>query len=103
MKCTNDELLAVFMAIVDATDSAKSAHVPREAILKKVGRELGDKTNPQKCLDKLVSKGYVRPHPTKGSMTYELTDCGWRIALLIPSGKKKPDLSIRCAQQLLSS
>jgi predicted transcriptional regulator len=49
----------VLTSICKATNISKSAHVPKSYFMKK-----------------LIARGYVRQHPTRGEMTYELTNTG---------------------------
>jgi len=96
-KCSEKELEAVLIAIFDATDGSLNGHVPIEAITKKTKRYLDAKTDPTRCLRKLVAKGYVQEHPTRGSTTYQLTRCGLTAAnQILTSSNEKFDLSVKC-------
>jgi Mn-dependent DtxR family transcriptional regulator len=67
---------AVLQSICAATKISKHAHVPEHAFIKKFP---GSEREARKALKKLISQGYAQMHPTRGEMTYELTDAGWEI------------------------
>lgn len=67
---------AVLQSICKATKISKHAHVPEHAFIKKFP---GAEREARKALKKLISYGYVQMHPTRGGMTYELTDMGWKL------------------------
>ncbi|VVB63937.1 Uncharacterised protein [uncultured archaeon] len=64
---------AVLIAICRATKMSKSSHVPEKAFARKFPNE-GRLV--KKALRELIREGYVRMHPTRGEMTYELTAGG---------------------------
>lgn len=53
---------------------SKAMHLPEQAITK---RFPGAEKEARKALKKLIAKGYIGPHPTRGGMTYQLTESGW--------------------------
>jgi predicted transcriptional regulator len=64
---------AVLISICKATKTSKSAHVPEKSFARRIhdgGRLI------KKALRELVREGYLRMHPTRGEMTYELTNEG---------------------------
>ncbi len=54
---------------------SKSRHVPEHVVIK---RFPGAEREARKALKKLVAKGYVGAHPTRGEMTYQLTAVGFK-------------------------
>jgi CTP-dependent riboflavin kinase len=66
--------IAVLQSICKATNMSKAAHVPEQAFVK---RFPGAECEAKKTLKKLISLGYVKMHPTRGGMTYDLTNAGW--------------------------
>jgi predicted transcriptional regulator len=44
--------------------------------MKKFQADKHQKKAADKALNSLIARGYVRQHPTKGEMTYELTNTG---------------------------
>ncbi|MGD0952619.1 MAG: hypothetical protein ABR985_09530 [Methanotrichaceae archaeon] len=63
----------VLVSICKATKMSKSSHVPERAFARRFpnqGRLI------KKALRELIRDGYVRMHPTRGEMTYELTRDG---------------------------
>ncbi len=100
MKCSDDELKVVLAAAYQALGGKPNMHIPAEYIRKKLKNEDVIVSFP-KCLDILVKKGYVQRHPTGGNMTYSLTECGNRMAIiLISEGDVKINWKIRCEQNL---
>ena len=64
---------AVLISICKATKTSKSAQVPERSFARRIpdgGRLV------KKALRELVREGDVRMHPTRGEMTYELTNEG---------------------------
>jgi len=64
---------AVLISICRAVKMSKSAHVPERAFTRKFpneGRQI------KKVLRELIREGYVKQHPTRGEMTYDLTNEG---------------------------
>jgi hypothetical protein len=68
--------LLVLTGICRATKISKSAHVPKPYFMKKFQADKHQKKAADKALLFLIARGYVRQHPTKGEMTYELTSAG---------------------------
>lgn len=66
----------VLTSICRATKISKSAHVPKPYFMKKFQADKHQKKAADKALLFLIARGYVRQHPTKGEMTYELTNAG---------------------------
>jgi len=64
---------AVLVSICKATKMSKSSHVPERAFARRFPNE-GRLV--KKALRGLIRDGYVRMHPTRGEMTYELTGDG---------------------------
>jgi hypothetical protein len=64
---------AVLISICKATKMSKSSHVPERAFARKFPNE-GRLV--KKALRELIREGYVRMHPTRSEMTYELTGDG---------------------------
>jgi len=70
----NEIEIAVLMSICHKTGISKKAHIPKQYFLKRFkGRK---REYAEKALLGLITKGYVGQHPTKGEMTYQLTDLG---------------------------
>jgi hypothetical protein len=65
---------AVLRALIDACDCSLSAHVPKEAVAKKMAPNLRGEVKKQ--LKKLRAKGYCYEHPTGGNTTWQLTLAG---------------------------
>lgn len=63
--------LDVLIAFCDACNYSTKCHQPSEKIIKRINKSAGK--NIKKVLKKLVSKGFVVRHPTRGGMTYEPT------------------------------
>jgi Mn-dependent DtxR family transcriptional regulator len=63
----------VLVSICKATKISKSTHVPERSFARRFPNE-GRLV--KKALRELIREGYVRMHPTRGEMTYELTDDG---------------------------
>jgi hypothetical protein len=66
----------VLTSICKATKISKSAHVPKPYFMKKFQNNKHQKKAAEKALLSLIARGYVQQHPTRGEMTYELTDAG---------------------------
>jgi hypothetical protein len=66
----------VLTSICKATKISKSAHVPKPYFMKKFQNNKHQKKAAEKALLSLIARGYVQQHPTRGEMTYELTDGG---------------------------
>jgi Mn-dependent DtxR family transcriptional regulator len=64
---------AVLISICKATKTSKSAHVPERSFARRIPNE-GRLV--KKALRELIREGYVSMHPTRGEMTYELTNEG---------------------------
>jgi len=70
----NEIEIAVLMSICHKTGISKKAHIPKQYFLKRFkGRE---RRYAEKALLNLIRRGYVSEHPTRGEMTYQLTDLG---------------------------
>jgi Mn-dependent DtxR family transcriptional regulator len=61
---------AVLVSICKATRMSKSSHVPERAFARRFPNE-GRLV--KKALRELIREGYVKMHPTRGEMTFELT------------------------------
>lgn len=71
-------LRATLVALAEACNYSPHAHVPEEAVLHRFPTHLrGDAS---KALKKLVRTGCAQKHPTRGSMTYNITQEGLREA-----------------------
>jgi hypothetical protein len=66
----------VLVSICRGTKESKTAHIPRQYFMKKFQNDKHQKKDAEKALLPLMARGYVRMHPTRGGMTYELTDEG---------------------------
>ena len=66
----------VLTSICRATKISKSAHVPKPYFMKKFQADKHQKKAADKALNSLIARGYVWQHPTRGEMTYELTNTG---------------------------
>jgi hypothetical protein len=66
----------VLTSICRATNISKSAHVPKPYFMKKFQADKHQKKAAEKAFRSLLARGYVRQHPTRGEMTYELTNTG---------------------------
>ena len=66
----------VLTSICRATKISKSAHVPKPYFMKKFQADKHQKKAADRALLSLIAHGYVRQHPTRGEMTYELTNAG---------------------------
>lgn len=75
--------VAVLQSVCKATKMSKASHVPEQAFLK---RFPGAEREARKALKKLISLGYVKMHPTRGGMTYDLTDDGWNLCRELKDG-----------------
>jgi hypothetical protein len=69
---------AVLQACCREMRLSKARHVPEHVVIK---RFPGAEREARKALKKLVAKGYVGHHPTRGEMTYQLTDMGWKACM----------------------
>jgi hypothetical protein len=65
---------AVLRALSDACYGSLGAHVPKEAVAKRLQPNL--KGEAKKQLKKLRAKGYCIEHPTGGNTTWQLTPAG---------------------------
>ena len=81
----------VLISICRATKESKSAHVPRQYFMKKFQADKHQKKNAEKSLQSLIVRGYVVLHPTRGEMTYQLTDEGLRVCREVSSHRRKRD------------
>ena len=66
----------VLTSICQATNSSKSAHVPKPYFMKKFQQDKRTKKLAEKALVSLIAHGYVSLHKTRNETTYELTDIG---------------------------
>lgn len=66
----------VLTSICRATKLSKSSHVPRPYFMKKFQNSKHEKKEAENALASLLARGYVIPHPTRGEMTYQLSDDG---------------------------
>jgi hypothetical protein len=66
----------VLTSICHATNSSKSAHVPKPYFMKKFRQDRRTKKAAEKALISLIAHGYVSLHKTKSEMTYALTGDG---------------------------
>lgn len=73
--------VAVLRAVADACNYSLSAHVPEPAILKRCDKSVIKDIG--KSLKKLHSKGLVIRHPTRGNMTYQLSQDGLMLAQML--------------------
>lgn len=69
---------AVFRALIDAVNCSLGAHVPSEAVAKRLAPNLRGEV--KKTLRKLRAKGYCIEHPTRGNTTWGLTQNGLILA-----------------------
>ena len=69
----------VLISLCKATNVSKSAHVPKPYFMKKFQEDKHQKKAAEKALLSLIARGYVRMHPTRGEMTYDLTEEGVRL------------------------
>lgn len=65
---------AVLRALADACDCSLGAHVPKEAVARRIAPNLRGEVKKQ--LKKLRAKGCCVEHPTRGSTTWQLTMFG---------------------------
>lgn len=65
---------AVLKALMYACNFSLGAHVPRQAVAKKLQPNLRGEV--KKYLKKLRAKGYCIEHPTGGNTTWQLTPLG---------------------------
>ncbi|MFG1546169.1 MAG: hypothetical protein AAE976_06690 [Thermoplasmataceae archaeon] len=93
---TNEDILsdlkefdkAVMVAMCDAVNYSKSAHVPEGTVCRKFQSDLQGEA--KKVLKKgLKKKGFITLHPTGGNPTYQLTDKGFRACQIIKDEIKK--------------
>jgi hypothetical protein len=66
----------VLTSICKATKISKSAHVPKPYFMEKFQAEKHQKKAADRAHLSLIARGYVQQHPTRGEMTYELTNTG---------------------------
>jgi hypothetical protein len=66
----------VLTSICKATNTSKSAHVPKPYFMKKFQNDKHQMKAAEKALLSLIARGYVYMHPTRGEMTYALTNAG---------------------------
>ncbi|MCD6209678.1 hypothetical protein DRN80_06405 [Methanosarcinales archaeon] len=70
----NEIEIAVLISICHKTKMSKKVHIPKQYFLNRFkGRK---RVYAEKALLSLIKKGYVIKHPTRGEMTYQLTDFG---------------------------
>ena len=69
----------VLTSICQATNSSKSAHIPKPYFMKKFRQDKRTKKLAEKALISLIAHGYVSLHKTRNETTYQLTDCGLEI------------------------
>jgi hypothetical protein len=65
---------ATLHALADACNYSLGAHVPREAVTRRIAANL--RGDAKKALRKLRSKGYCIEHPTGRNRTWQLTPKG---------------------------
>jgi len=76
---------ATLQALASACDFSLGAHVPKEAVTKRVPTNI--RGDARKALRKLKSKGYCFEHPTGRNKTWQLTQSGLDVARrMISSG-----------------
>ena len=73
----------VLTNICKATKISKSAHVPKPYFMKKVQHDKHHVKAAEKALLSLIARGYVRQHPIRREMTYELTNTGLDLCIEI--------------------
>lgn len=66
--------LAILKALADACNWSLGAHVPVEAVTKRVHQNLRGEV--KKILRKLRAKGYCMEHPARKHTTWQLTSYG---------------------------
>ena len=66
----------VLTSICRATRISKSSHVPRPYFMKKFQNNKHERKEAENALLSLLAGGYVHQHPTRGEMTYQLSDKG---------------------------
>jgi len=66
----------VLTSICQATNSSKSAHVPKPYFMKKFQQDKRTKKLAEKAFVSLIAHGYASLHKTRNETTYELTDIG---------------------------
>lgn len=82
---------AVLIAMCDAVNNSKAAHVPEGTVCRKFESDL--QGNAKTVLKKKLKKdGYIALHPTGGNKTYQLTDKGFRACQIIHDELKKRQL-----------
>ncbi len=81
MDTLNEVHKAALLTLADACNWSLHAHVPIETVTRKVASHLrGDM---KKAIRHLSKKGYCLPHPTGGTITWELTRMGLQTALAL--------------------
>ncbi len=65
---------AVLLACCDANKDSKGSHAPIEAIKRSI-KNLNQK-QVRKVIKTLISSGFIREHPTRGGVTYNLNKKG---------------------------
>jgi predicted transcriptional regulator len=63
--------LSLLTICCDVCDKSPHCNVSREKIIKKANFK-----NPKKILQTLISNGFIKEYPTRGSMTYTITKDG---------------------------
>jgi len=66
--------IATLVALFYATNGSIHAHVPKQVVQARFRRDLRGFVS--KELKRLVRKGYAVKHPTRGEMTYGITEMG---------------------------
>lgn len=69
--------LEVLTVCCDACNYSVNCHQPIEMLVKRINKSAGKLV--KKVINKLVAKGLMRKHPTKGGMTYEPTTEGLNV------------------------
>lgn len=66
---------AVLLACCNANNFSLGSHVSIERIMRRLDKKIQRKYA-KKDFKKLISNGFIVKHPTRGSMTYELSPKG---------------------------
>jgi len=66
--------IATLLALFDAINGSIPAHVPKQAVQARFRRDVRGFVS--KELKRLVRRGYAVKHPTRGEMTYGITEMG---------------------------
>ena len=69
----------VLVSICKAVNISKSGHVPKQYFMKKFQNDKRTKKEAEKAFRSLIARGYIVLHPTRGEMTYHLTDAGLNV------------------------